>query len=88
MGVLAGRTSSKVSADQSWQEMLANTPGAVEVLADRPRPLQPDHDGAAVPPNLDEELVAALKALGIRRGAHASPMLLAGWAEMLGRLPE
>jgi amino acid adenylation domain-containing protein len=69
-----------------WREMLADAPEPLELPADRPRPAQPDHAVALVRLELDEELVAALKALGIRLGAHISTVLLAGWAAVLGRL--
>ncbi|MFL5381714.1 MAG: condensation domain-containing protein, partial [Longimicrobiaceae bacterium] len=70
-----------------WREMLADAPEPLELPADRPRPAQPDAAGAAlVRLELDEELVTALNALGLRHGAHISTVLLAGWAAVLGRL--
>src|SRR3954468_5168932 len=68
------------------RETLADAPEPLELPADRPRPAQPDHAAALVRLELDEELVAALKALVIRHGAHISTVLLAGWAAVLGRL--
>jgi hypothetical protein len=57
MDVLAGR---------------ADAPEPLELPAHRPRPAQRDHTGALVRPMLDEELVTAPNALGIRHGAHIS----------------
>ena len=87
MDVLAGRTSSTsppvtVSAVRAelraasaqaeyWRETLADAPEPLELPADRPRPAQPDHAGALVRLELDEEVTAALRALGSRHGAHA-----------------
>jgi hypothetical protein len=68
-----------------WRETLADAPEPLELPADRPRPARPDHAGGLVRLELDEELVAALKALGICHGAHVSTVLLAGWAAVLGR---
>ncbi|HEU4559497.1 MAG TPA: amino acid adenylation domain-containing protein [Longimicrobium sp.] len=69
-----------------WQEMLADAPEPLELPAGRPRPEQPDHAGAVVRLALDEELLAALKALAMRHGATPSTTLLAGWVAVLGRL--
>jgi amino acid adenylation domain-containing protein len=97
MDVLAGRTSStspSVTAmdgglpreqAEYWRETLAHAPEPLEVPADRPRPAQPDHAGAAVRLELDEEVAAALRALASRHGT-LSTTLLAGWAAVLGRL--
>ncbi len=98
MDVLAGRTSSAPlpvtvmdggplrEQAEYWREMLADAPEPLELPADRPRPAQPDDAGAVVRLALDEELVAALNALGMRHGATLSTTLLAGWAAVLGRL--
>ncbi|HEX8319103.1 MAG TPA: condensation domain-containing protein, partial [Longimicrobium sp.] len=69
-----------------WQETLADAPEPLELPADRPRPAQPDPTGAIVRLELDEELAAALKALGMRHSSHISTVLLEGWAAVLGRL--
>jgi amino acid adenylation domain-containing protein len=69
-----------------WRQTLADAPEPLEVPADRPRPAQPDHAGAAVRLELDEEVTAGLRALGERHGAAHSTTLLAGWAVVLGRL--
>ncbi|HEU0014494.1 MAG TPA: amino acid adenylation domain-containing protein, partial [Longimicrobium sp.] len=69
-----------------WQQTLADAPEPLELPADRPRPAQPDHAGALVRLELDEEVTAALRALGGRHGAALSTTLLAGWAAVLGRL--
>jgi amino acid adenylation domain-containing protein len=70
-----------------WRETLAGAPEPLEVPADRPRPAQPNPAArAAVPLELDEELIVALGALLIRHGEHISTVLLAGWAAVLGRL--
>ena len=61
-----------------WQETLADAPEPLELPADRPRPAQPDDAGALVRLELDEELVTALKAHGMRHSAHISTVLLAG----------
>ncbi|HEX2080912.1 MAG TPA: hypothetical protein VHG08_24630, partial [Longimicrobium sp.] len=49
-----------------WREALADAPEPLEVPADRPRPAQPDHAGAFVRLELDEEVSAGLRALGSR----------------------
>ncbi|HEU4560057.1 MAG TPA: amino acid adenylation domain-containing protein, partial [Longimicrobium sp.] len=69
-----------------WQAMLADAPEPLELPTDRSRPAQPDCAGAVVRVDLDEEVTAGLRALGIRQGAHISTTLLAGWAAVLGRL--
>ncbi|HLL45858.1 MAG TPA: condensation domain-containing protein, partial [Longimicrobiaceae bacterium] len=69
-----------------WRETLADAPEPLELPADRPRPAQPDHAGALVRLELDEEATAALRALASRHGAALSTTLLAGWAATLGRL--
>jgi amino acid adenylation domain-containing protein len=69
-----------------WREMLADAPEPLELPADRPRLAQPDHAGACVRLELDEEATAALRALGSRHGATLPTTLLAGWAAVLGRL--
>jgi amino acid adenylation domain-containing protein len=69
-----------------WQETLADAPEPLELPADRPRSEQPDHAAALVRLELDEEMTAALRALGSRLGATLPTTLLAGWAEVLSRL--
>ncbi|HEX2190550.1 MAG TPA: condensation domain-containing protein, partial [Longimicrobiaceae bacterium] len=69
-----------------WGETLADAPEPLELPADRPRPAQPDHAGALVRLELDEEVTAALRALGSRHGATPPTTLLTGWAAVLGRL--
>ncbi|HEU4558602.1 MAG TPA: AMP-binding protein, partial [Longimicrobium sp.] len=69
-----------------WRETLADAPEPLELPADRARPAEPDHAGAAVRLELDGKLVAALTALGICHGAHLSTVLLAAWGAVLGRL--
>jgi amino acid adenylation domain-containing protein len=69
-----------------WRETLADAPEPLELPADRPRPAQPDHARGFVRLELDEELAAALKALGSRHRATLSTTLLAGWAAVLARL--
>jgi amino acid adenylation domain-containing protein len=97
MDVVAGRTLSaplsvKVSEvplreqAEYWRETLAYAPEPLELPADRARPAEPDHAAAVVRLELDEELVAALRALGIRHGAEIYTTLLAGWVAVLGRL--
>ncbi|HEX9939370.1 MAG TPA: condensation domain-containing protein, partial [Longimicrobium sp.] len=69
-----------------WNETLADAPEPLELPADRPHPGEPDDAGALVRLELDEEVTAGLKALGMRHGATLSTTLLAGWAAVLGRL--
>src|SRR5215213_4781671 len=59
-----------------WREALADAPEPLELPADRPRPAQPDHAGAVVRVELDEEVTAGLRALGGRHGATLSTTLL------------
>jgi amino acid adenylation domain-containing protein len=101
MDVLAGRTSSTslpvtvsaagaefsvIEPAEYWREALAGAPEPLEVPTDRPRPTQPDHAGAVVRLELDEEVTAALRVLGIRHGATLPTTLMAGWAAVLSRL--
>jgi amino acid adenylation domain-containing protein len=98
MDGLAGRTSSTSASvtvmdggfpreqAEYWRTMLANAPEPLELPADRPRRAQPEHAGAVVRLELDEEVTAGLMALGSRHGATLSATLLAGWAAVLGRL--
>jgi amino acid adenylation domain-containing protein len=69
-----------------WRETLAHAPEPLEVPADRPRSAEPDPAGAVVRLELDEEVTAALRALGGRHGATLSTTLLTAWAAVLGRL--
>ena len=69
-----------------WRETLADAPEPLELPADHPRLAQPDPAVALVRLELDEEFFTALKALGIRHGAHVSTVLLAAWAAVLSRL--
>ncbi len=69
-----------------WREALAGAPELLELPTDRVRPARQDHAGASLGVELDEELTAALEALGRRRGTTLFMTLLAGWAAVLGRL--
>ncbi|HEX8431079.1 MAG TPA: condensation domain-containing protein, partial [Longimicrobium sp.] len=69
-----------------WGATLTGAPELIELPTDRPRPAQRDHAGASVAFALDEELTAALKALGERNGTTLFMTLLAGWAAVLTRL--
>jgi amino acid adenylation domain-containing protein len=69
-----------------WRETLADAPEPLELPADRPRPAQPDHAGAVVRLELDEEMTAGLISLSLRHRVSLSTTLLAGWAAVLGRL--
>ncbi|HEV2735306.1 MAG TPA: condensation domain-containing protein, partial [Longimicrobiaceae bacterium] len=69
-----------------WKATLAGAPRLLELPADHARPERQDHAGAAVRVELDEELAAALRALGQRHGTTLFMTLLAGWAATLGRL--
>lgn len=67
-------------------ETPADAPEPLELPTDRPRSAQPDHAWALVRMEVDEELVASLRALGLRRGARISSVLLAGGPRWLSRL--
>ncbi|HEX2092789.1 MAG TPA: condensation domain-containing protein, partial [Longimicrobiaceae bacterium] len=82
----AGRDGLLRQHAEYWQETLADPPEPLELPADHPRPAQPDHAGAIVRLELDEEVTAGLRALVSRHGATLSTTLLAGWAAVLGRL--
>jgi amino acid adenylation domain-containing protein len=69
-----------------WKDALAGAPELLELPADRPRPAVRDHAGATLGLELDEELTAALKALGQRQGTTLYMTVLAGWATVLARL--
>ncbi len=71
-----------------WESALAGAPELLELPTDRPRPAVQDHAGAVAGLELDEELTAALKALGARHGATLYMTLLAGWAATLARLAD
>ncbi|HEU0300918.1 MAG TPA: amino acid adenylation domain-containing protein, partial [Longimicrobium sp.] len=83
-----GRLAGEVLEEQAeyWKETLGGAPELLELPTDRPRPARYDPAGAAVGVELDEELTAALKALGQRHGTTLFMTLLAGWATVLGRL--
>ncbi|HEU0053493.1 MAG TPA: AMP-binding protein, partial [Longimicrobium sp.] len=68
------------------RETLADVPEPLELPADHPRPSRPDHAGAVVRLDLDEEATAKLQAFGDRHGMTLPTTLLAGWAAVLGRL--
>ncbi len=69
-----------------WKTMLTGAPELLELPADRPRPAQQSHAGAAVGVELSEELTAGLKALSQRHGTTLFMTLMAGWATVLSRL--
>ncbi|HEY7768578.1 amino acid adenylation domain-containing protein, partial [Longimicrobium sp.] len=69
-----------------WTKTFSGAPALLELPTDRPRPARQDHAGATAAIDLGEELTAALKALGQRRGTTLFMTLLAGWAAVLGRL--
>ncbi|HEX8431163.1 MAG TPA: amino acid adenylation domain-containing protein, partial [Longimicrobium sp.] len=69
-----------------WAATLAGAPELLQLPADRPRPAQQDYTGGSVALELDEELTAALKALGQRHGTTLFMTLLGGWAAVLARL--
>lgn len=71
-----------------WQEALAGAPAVLELPTDRPRPAEQDHRGGRIPLCLDEELTAALQALGERNDCTLFMTVLAGWALVLARLSE
>ncbi|HYW09022.1 MAG TPA: amino acid adenylation domain-containing protein [Longimicrobium sp.] len=69
-----------------WKTTLGGAPELLELPADRARGTRQDFAGDAFAVILDEELTAALKALGQRHGTTLFMTLLAGWATLLGRL--
>jgi amino acid adenylation domain-containing protein len=69
-----------------WRETLSGAPELLELPTDRARPARQDFAGAAIRLVLDDELAAALKALGQRHGTTLYMTLLAGWAAVLARL--
>ncbi|HEV2733489.1 MAG TPA: condensation domain-containing protein, partial [Longimicrobiaceae bacterium] len=69
-----------------WRATLAGAPELLELPTDHARPARPDHAGASLRLELDEELTAGLKALGRRQGTTQFMTLLAGWAATLARL--
>ncbi|HEX6746468.1 MAG TPA: amino acid adenylation domain-containing protein [Longimicrobium sp.] len=69
-----------------WKAALADAPELLELPTDRPRPARQDYAGGTVWIDLGEELTAALKALGQRRGTTLFMTVLAGWAAVLARL--
>ncbi len=69
-----------------WQEHLAGAPTALELPADRPRPLWSIHRGAVEPAALDPALTARLHRLARRADATLFMVLLAAFELLLGRL--
>ncbi|HEU4561930.1 MAG TPA: amino acid adenylation domain-containing protein, partial [Longimicrobium sp.] len=69
-----------------WSETLAGVPELLELPTDHPRPARQDTTGATLRLVLDDELTAALRALGARHGTTLHMTLLAGWAAVLSRL--
>ncbi len=69
-----------------WREALAGAPALLELPTDRPRPAEQDYRGAQVPVAIDEELTAALRALGKQNGSTLFKTVLTGWALTLSRL--
>jgi amino acid adenylation domain-containing protein len=78
----------EVLEDQAawWTETLRGAPELLELPTDHVRPARQDHAGAYLGMELDEELVAGLKALSRRHGMTLFQTLLAGWAVVLSRL--
>ncbi|RCH64527.1 amino acid adenylation domain-containing protein [Streptomyces sp. SDr-06] len=69
-----------------WRKALTEAPALLELPTDRPRPAEQDYRGAQVPVTLDEELTAALRALGKQNGSTLFKTVLTGWALTLSRL--
>ncbi|HEU0078917.1 MAG TPA: condensation domain-containing protein, partial [Longimicrobiaceae bacterium] len=69
-----------------WKRTLAGAPELLELPTDHPRPAQQDHAGASLHVELDEALVAGLRALSARHRTTLFMTLLAGWATVLSRL--
>jgi non-ribosomal peptide synthetase component F len=69
----------------SWRELLAQLPPALELPADRPRPARQTFTGAAVQLSVPESLTAALTRLGLEEGATLFMVLLAAYAVLLAR---
>jgi amino acid adenylation domain-containing protein len=68
-----------------WRQRLGGDPPPLELPADRPRPPVESHRGALLPVALPAALVAALAALGRRRGATLFGVLMAGFQALLHR---
>ncbi|MFP5287419.1 MAG: condensation domain-containing protein, partial [Thermoanaerobaculia bacterium] len=70
---------------ERWRQALAGAPTVLELPADRPRPPVQTFRGAGVPIAFPEELAAALRDLGRRRGVTLFMALLAGFEALLSR---
>ncbi|MBV9209693.1 MAG: amino acid adenylation domain-containing protein, partial [Acidobacteria bacterium] len=68
-----------------WRERLRDMPPALELPADRPRPLVQTFEGATLPVRLPKELTEQLKALSRREGVTLFMTLLAGFQPLLSR---
>ncbi|SOD59524.1 amino acid adenylation domain-containing protein [Streptomyces zhaozhouensis] len=68
-----------------WRARLADMPTALELPADRPRPLVPSYAAGSVPVRVPAALTERLRALGTERGATLFMTLLAAFDALLSR---
>ncbi|MGW4516159.1 amino acid adenylation domain-containing protein [Streptomyces sp. NPDC004393] len=68
-----------------WRDRLADAPAALNLPADRPRPVVQSHRGAFEPVLIPPELVERLRDLGKREGVTLFMTLLAGFKILLAR---
>ncbi|MEM8933880.1 MAG: condensation domain-containing protein, partial [Acidobacteriota bacterium] len=68
-----------------WRQHLADAPTVLTIPTDRPRPPVQTFDGAQVRLDLGPERARACQDLARRLGATPFMLLLAGWADLLGR---
>jgi len=69
-----------------WRETLRGAPALLELPTDRPRPAEQDYRGGLVGVELDAELTASLKALGLRTGTTLFMLMLTAWSVVMSRL--
>ncbi|MGJ4925639.1 amino acid adenylation domain-containing protein [Bradyrhizobium sp. HKCCYLS2038] len=71
---------------EHWTAVLADAPPLLTLPTDRPRSAPRSIAGAAVPIEIDAELSAAIRRLGLALGATPFVIVLAAWALVLSRL--
>ncbi|MBP6751117.1 MAG: AMP-binding protein, partial [Xanthomonadaceae bacterium] len=69
-----------------WRETLRGAPALLELPTDRPRPAEQDYRGGLVGVELDPDLTASLKALGLRTGTTLFMLMLTAWSVVMSRL--
>ncbi|GLQ87905.1 non-ribosomal peptide synthetase [Dyella flagellata] len=69
-----------------WKAALAGIPELLDLPTDHPRPTLQDYAGGFVPLEIDGQLTAGLRALGLRHHATLYMVLLAAWGALLSRL--